>query len=106
MIEEYAKAISTYQKALKLNPESAECHFNIASAYNDQKDKEMALKHYKESLYRDEGNVETMCCVAQTLEALKLLGEALEMYKTVLQVDPDNTSAIEALVKLERELKK
>ena len=35
MISEFDKAIKTFQKVLKLNPESAECHFNIASAYND-----------------------------------------------------------------------
>ena len=53
---------------MKLNPDSAECHFNIASAYNDKGDFEEALKHYKESLRLDPKNVETMTCVAQGYE--------------------------------------
>ena len=35
MMGKYEKSINSYQIALKLNPDSAECHFNIASAYND-----------------------------------------------------------------------
>ena len=53
MINEFDKAIIAYGNALKLNPDSAECHFNIASAFNDKGDYENAIKHYKDSLKYD-----------------------------------------------------
>jgi len=59
MINEYEKAIKSYNWALKLNPDSAECHFNIASAYNDHNDLENAVKHYEMAMKFDENNVET-----------------------------------------------
>lgn len=71
MIGDYDKAVKIYKKALELNPESAECHFNIASAYNDKKDYMNALHHYWESLRFDPENVETMTCVAEGYEKLK-----------------------------------
>ena len=40
MKNSFGEVISAYKEALKLNPESAECHFNIASAYNDMKELE------------------------------------------------------------------
>lgn len=44
MLNEFEKAIEAYRKALKLNPDSAECRFNLASAYNDKGDFENALQ--------------------------------------------------------------
>jgi tetratricopeptide (TPR) repeat protein len=32
-----------------LNPASAECHFNLASAFNDNEDFQSAREHYKEA---------------------------------------------------------
>jgi tetratricopeptide (TPR) repeat protein len=66
MISAFDKAIKTYQKALGLNPESAECHFNIASAFNDKGDYKNALHHYNQSLRFDQDNIETMVCIVQT----------------------------------------
>jgi len=37
MKQDYEKSINAYLLALKLNPDSAECHFNIASAFRDNK---------------------------------------------------------------------
>jgi len=34
---------------LRINPNSSECHYNLASAYLDKGDKEKALEHFKES---------------------------------------------------------
>lgn len=51
-----------------LNPESAECHFNIASAYNDKGDFDNAIKHYKESLNFDPNNAETFANLGDIYE--------------------------------------
>eukprot|EP00351_Strombidinopsis_sp_SopsisLIS2011_P004734 CAMPEP_0116872162 /NCGR_PEP_ID=MMETSP0463-20121206/2849_1 /TAXON_ID=181622 /ORGANISM="Strombidinopsis sp, Strain SopsisLIS2011" /LENGTH=37 /DNA_ID= /DNA_START= /DNA_END= /DNA_ORIENTATION= len=35
MVNKFEDAVNNYKKALEINPESPECHFNLASAYND-----------------------------------------------------------------------
>lgn len=35
MLNRFEDAIKVYVKALEINDESPECHFNLASAYND-----------------------------------------------------------------------
>jgi len=35
MVNRFEEAIKVYLKALEINESSAECHFNLASAYND-----------------------------------------------------------------------
>ena len=46
MVNKYDEAVVSYQKALKINDQSPECHFNLASAFNDLKDIKKALIHY------------------------------------------------------------
>ena len=46
MVNKYEEAIRAYNKALDLNPESAECHFNLASAYGDIGNLTKAITHY------------------------------------------------------------
>jgi tetratricopeptide (TPR) repeat protein len=36
MLGQFDKSITSYQLALKLNPDSAECYFNLASAQYDK----------------------------------------------------------------------
>jgi TPR repeat len=38
MLNRHTDAIKVYNTALGLNPGLAECHFNLASAYNDSND--------------------------------------------------------------------
>ena len=80
MINEFDKAIQSYGQALKLNPDSAECHFNIASAYNDKGDYEMAIQHYKESLKNDPNNAETYVNLGTIYEIQKKLDLSMEAF--------------------------
>jgi len=47
---EIEKSIHSYQLALKLNMNSPECHFNIATAYNDSMSYKLAQSHFETSL--------------------------------------------------------
>jgi tetratricopeptide (TPR) repeat protein len=44
------KSISSYILALKLNPDSPECHYNLATAYNDHGNYTEARSHFETSL--------------------------------------------------------
>ena len=95
MLNQFPEAIAAYQAALKLNPDSAECHFNTASAYNDQGEAEKAISHFKESLDYDATNPETHMNLALLLYARKEFGAALQSFEECLRLNP----ALEGKVK-------
>ena len=47
MLNKFEDSVDAYLKALAINNESPECHFNLASAYNDLGQFEKAVKYYK-----------------------------------------------------------
>ena len=50
MLSRLDDSVATYHKALALNSESPECHFNLASACNDLGKHSDAIKHYQEAI--------------------------------------------------------
>ena len=58
MLGQYDNSINSYQMALKRKPDSAQCYFNLATAYNDKGDKKQAALYFKTSLRFDENNPE------------------------------------------------
>lgn len=62
---DYDNAINSYRLAIKLNPNSAECHFNLASAFNDKGDEENAIIHYSEASKYDSENIQTFLNLAK-----------------------------------------
>ena len=101
MKNNYDDAITSYKEALKLNSESAECHFNLASAYNDKGEAEKALFHFKESAEHDPGNAETYFNLGVLYERRGNYGEARSYYEKALNVNPDMEMAQQRLAKIE-----
>lgn len=46
MLNKFEESVRAYLKALSINNTSPECHFNLASAYNDLGQYKQAIKHY------------------------------------------------------------
>jgi tetratricopeptide (TPR) repeat protein len=46
MQDKFEESVQSYMKALEINPDYVEAHFNIASAYNDMADDESAIRHF------------------------------------------------------------
>jgi len=46
MLNFFDESVKYYNKALEINNDSPECHFNLASAYNDLQQYKYAIKHY------------------------------------------------------------
>ena len=46
MLNKFEESVTAYLRALEINNKSPECHFNLASAYNDLGDFKSAAKHY------------------------------------------------------------
>jgi tetratricopeptide (TPR) repeat protein len=97
MLNDFDQAIFAYTSAIKLNPESAECHFNLASAYNDKGDTNNALLHYQTSLKYDPHNAETLINVGTLLEAKQSHSQACDAFREALRYAPDNIKAKEGM---------
>jgi tetratricopeptide (TPR) repeat protein len=101
MVNRFEEAVKVYLKALDINEKSAECHFNLASAYNDLGEHARAVHHYNRSIELDEGNVDAYVCLAGVLEANHGIPEKIEqLYREALLRDPDNQRAKEGLRKI------
>ena len=75
MLSRFDKSINSYQMALKLNPESAECHFNIASAFNDNKQHVKAQVHFETALQFNPDNAD---CHFELGKLAELIGSDME----------------------------
>ncbi len=100
MLNKFQEAIEAYQKSLNINSKSAECYFNLASAYNDTFDYRQATKYYKDSLKYDSNNIDTYFCLAQVQEADKKFGKAILTMQDLLKLEPENEKAKEILLSL------
>jgi len=62
--------VKAYLHALEINGKSPECHFNLASAYNDLADYKGAIKHYIKSIELDDKNMDAYICLGSVYEQL------------------------------------
>jgi len=66
--------------ALKINPNSAECHFNVAHAFMDKGSKMEALPHFQEVVKLDTNNVEALFELAEIYNEQGKTNKAKETY--------------------------
>ena len=70
MLNRFEDSVKSYHKALEINNESPECHFNLASAYNDLGKYSHAIRHYQEAIALDNTNVDAHMCLAGVYEQI------------------------------------
>lgn len=89
--------------ALRLNPESAECHFNIANAYNENEQFGQAIVHFETSLQFNPNNAE---CHYELGKLSQMIGTEIEMkraeafFQKVIQLNPKHKKAPLAIKEL------
>lgn len=71
MMENFEESVKCYQQALEINHKSPECHFNLASAYNDLGQSEKAVEHFKHCVTLDEANLDAFLMMANNLESVQ-----------------------------------
>ena len=89
--------------ALKLNPESAECHFNIATAYMETNQLHSALIHYETSLQFNPSNAEChyeLGRISLHVNTDFELKRAEQFFLKAIQLNPKHLKAHSALREL------
>lgn len=71
MLNKFQESVKAYLQALEINENSPECHFNLASAYNDLSDYKGAIKHYIKSIDLDDNNMDAYLCLGSVYEHIK-----------------------------------
>ena len=86
--------------ALTLNEDSAECYFNLASAYKDKGDTGEAIMKFKMALKYDPQNPETfyeLGCIYADMNDEAANTAAIDAFEKALQLNPDHEKAQERL---------
>ena len=92
-----AGAILDYQKALEAVPENAQVHFNLATAYQANKQIDQAIEEYKKAVQLDSKNQSDACFfLAAVYEEKKDNKSATENYQKYLQLNPTGEYAAQA----------
>ena len=105
------KAIALYKTAIEKSPRYYEAYFFLANLYDDLGNKDrrylnLALTTYGKVLYLNPGHLDAMLNMGLTYVKLGKLIEAQEMWKRVLQYDPDHPEARTNLDRLTLDLLK
>ncbi len=88
--ENFDDAIVHYTESLRLDPEQANVHKNIAVVLVRQGEVNDGINHFKESLRFDPNQPEVYINLALALSQQKQMDEAIEQYEHALKLKPDN----------------
>ena len=88
-LDKYEKAISTFENAVKINPDSAEGWFRLGHALSTNDQHEMALESYDYSIKADPNYADAYVGKAFTLMILERFDEALQNAEKAVEIYPD-----------------
>ncbi|MCF6149374.1 MAG: tetratricopeptide repeat protein [Candidatus Kuenenia sp.] len=96
----YSEAIENFRKALNINFDLIDAHYNLASLYMEQEEYGMALPHFKEVVLVNPEDSETynlmgICCAKSGKDE-----DAKAFFSEALRLQPDNVSAAVNIAKL------
>lgn len=94
------EATAWFERAVAMEPDSAEVHLNLGMAYALQNRLVEAVEHYRAALALDPALIHAHYNLAVALESLGLPAEAAEQYRRALEMDPGDADARAALERL------
>lgn len=86
---DYVGALESYQKALKLQPSSAEIHQRIGGAYRRQSRWDESLASFARAVELDPANASLLSDVAGLYRGLRRYKEAAPLYEQVIALAPE-----------------
>ena len=95
--KEYEEAIKTYKKALDLNTDVPETHFNLGSLLHRQGKNEEAITSYKKAIDLKSDFVNAYFNLGLVSQNIGDYEKAIENYKKAIELQPDFHESIGAL---------
>ncbi len=80
-----AKAISSLQTTVELNPKNTRAHLHLGNLHEDKPQK--AIDYYKNALEAQETSTQALYGIAKSYQALEEFDKAIERYKKIVEVD-------------------
>ncbi len=96
----YPEAVSSYRRALEIDPSLHSAAYNLATAYEQIGDYSSALGVLDTVLEYDQGNTLLLRRKAWCLLQLDREDEALQVFRDALEVDPADREILRSLVQL------
>jgi tetratricopeptide (TPR) repeat protein len=79
-----------FQQAIKLRPDFAQAHYNLAALCMEQKRDGSAMKHYREAIRYDSGFTDAYIALAQLYGKLSITEKALPLFEEAMRRKPNN----------------
>ncbi len=86
----HRKAAEFFEKAIEINPDSAEAHYNLGVAYGNLDMFQKAVKAYKRAVDLDPGHEKAYCNLGITYEEEGNYKKAIEVYEKAIGLNPDS----------------
>lgn len=93
-------AISSLNTAIDLQPKGFEAHYYLGKAYYATGKYEQAVQEFSLAYKLNPGSFDTTFALAQTYEKMGNIADAKNQYASILDYDPKNTQASDALKRL------
>jgi tetratricopeptide (TPR) repeat protein len=87
------KAIESYEKAIKINPDAAGAYNNLGLAYKDQGNLTKAIQYYKKAIELDPDAAKAYNNLGIVYANQGNHTKAIEYYKKTIELDPDDAEA-------------
>ena len=99
--KEYALSEAALEKAVALEPEDDKANRALASTYSALKKHDDAIKILQGLLEQNPSDIKTRLAYARSYYRAKEREKALDEYKKVLSLDPENSTAKKMIEKME-----
>ena len=93
-LQNYDDAIKFYKKAMVINPDSAQCHYNIGTTYLEIKKYQEAITSLKCSIKIDDKNPEAYNNIANAYKSLGSHNEAITNFSKAIKLDQSHLKSI------------
>jgi len=102
----FEEAIDAYNFSLTCDNDIAAAHFNMANAYFELKNYDMALHHYFEAFNMDKEDFQALTSIGDCYAVQKWYEESLEYYYKAIEKNPTYNEAVLGIVNALNELDK
>ncbi len=96
------EAIDAFEQLVRLRPNLADAHLNLALNYQAAHRDEDAMAEFEETVRADPDNIQAHFYLGEGYSARGWLRRAMDEYDTVLKLEPDHVRALEGIQRIEK----